>query len=271
MLGKLITYELKESYKLHSFLCLFVFATSLLFLTSIYLNINNITNSMLGIFLLFGSCILWILGMVIAGFGCILSIWMRFYKSCFSNRGYFTFTLPATGRKIFFSKFLVACFWQFMTQFIIICNIAGMVFYFYQLNILNISAFDFTSLFQDMGFTWFSLLIMGGTLLLNMASTILLGFASICIGQLSNNHKVPMAILAYVCLNSLMQIANTLITYLTEIEETSSLYTSYLILDSSIAYYFDNKSLITGGITIVFCIIFYLISHNIMNKHINLA
>lgn len=126
----------------------------------------------------------------------------RFYKNLMGDEGYLMVTLPVQPWENIVSKLLVGILWTVVSVII-----TGLSIVIIMLNADFISEFpyfweDMRYLFQELGmsgvlFTW---LLIAGTIVSTVKS-ILAIYASIAIGQLSNNHKVLCAFAAYIGIN----------------------------------------------------------------------
>lgn len=271
MLTKLITQEYKDTFKTQLFLCFLAFFSTILFFISLYLNTKGITHSTLSTLLIIGGGLFWFAGIMIATIGCYANIFIHFYKTCFSKQGYFTFTLPATSGQIFFSKFLVSYFWQLLMQVVVFLNVFGLIYYFTDFNSLSFTYSTIVEILQTAGFTWGSLAILVLSYITTTVSFLLLGFASICLGQLWTNHKIPFAIFSYIGINIIIQTISNGFSHNIYLDESAFfIYDSYIVVDPSLSSFFNQTILLNSGLSFVCIILSYIVCHYIMKNKVNL-
>lgn len=115
----------------------------------------------------------------------------RFYNTMYSSQGYLTLTLPVKKTSIFNCKLLASVMWEFVSAFtmficliIYIASISGDSF-------IDVMANFFDSVvFSDVVLLVFHLL----NYMLGMLQGILLVFTAITLGQMSNSHKIDLAV-----------------------------------------------------------------------------
>lgn len=192
MLGKLIKYEFKSTWKVMSLAVGLMIITTIYGLISItYTNKNNDTDyknmslviGTLGFFTMFVAALVFAYVFIIK----------RFYDSVYSKQGYLTLTLPANKNTILNAKLLTGVIW------LIIIVILAMTFSF----ILSACAWDrpMSEILSDF------LATVKDNLSINIACAYTLAgflsvlhsltfvFASISLGQLSSKSKIGSAIL----------------------------------------------------------------------------
>lgn len=212
------------------------------------------------------SLMAYILGLFAICVATFIYIVMRFYKNLFSNEGYLMHTLPVTSWQLLISKLITAFCWQLaeliLIGFSIFCILACPEFFDAVRGFLDAYGgfagfIDYTTGMSLGGF-WCYAIFFG---IFSLLSGILLPYASICIGQLWQKHKLAGAFLAYFIITFVMQII-------------SSIYTGFVITDNAsmpdvdfIPISIYNFSTVLGVISVV---VFFFLSGYIMKKKINL-
>lgn len=174
---------------------------------------------------------------------CLLSfIYMAdyFYKTMFGDTGYLTHTLPLKKHTIINVKLLVWFVWNFIIAFLVFESILILGGSEYGVIDLNVKLGGILKNFGSINIIFI--------MLLGFISQILEFMFCFSIGQLSNEHKVGFAVLAYIVVkiigqilgfiflfNSKMIISDTM--QLEEILNSTSLY-AYIVTGISIAIYY---------------------------------
>lgn len=263
MLGKLMKYEFKATWKLLVPMDIFMLLMSVLTYITVQLSFFNSKNDlveMTGILVLMA----YILSMFVIAIGTVIYLIYRFYTSVYGDEGYLLHTLPIDKHHIIISKALVSAIWIILNAVLIYLSIIfllssnkefvetirdGFRYYVDILNTYNkINAF---SVFMTLVASFVA-----------MFARILKVSACISLGQLSSNHKVLVSFGIYYGIYFVQRMF-TLIYYtvVSLSESTSSAFTSS---------FFGNSwqfTLISG---LIYCVIFYFLTWYIMDRKLNL-
>jgi hypothetical protein len=146
-----------------------------------------------------------LVGMFVVTFVMMLQ---RFYKNLLSEEGYLMFTLPTLPWKLIMSKLLVAVMWTvtsgiaaYISIFIIFMNLESISFLF---TALIEFVGELYALFGLSSFLFIAEILL--TILMSLASGILIFYASMAIGHLFNRHKILASIGAFIALSTITQI-----------------------------------------------------------------
>ncbi len=195
MFWNLVRYEFKNVNKWYLALYGAVLAISILIGASIsgisqtYTSYGNDPYYLLGfLILVFGglSVTLWI--------ATIFLIVRRFKGSVYDRQGYLTLTLPVSEHQIIIAKLLGGLVWSILSYIVFILSILIIIF-------LTPIEKDFTALYNFispyLSYGWLYAL----SLLVGSITWILSIYLCISIGQLFNEYRTAMGILAYIVLN----------------------------------------------------------------------
>ncbi len=202
MLRKLLKYEIKSTARtlLPLYLALLVFAGINRLITSISPNeweSPAVISMMLYIIILVGMLVMTLNVMI-----------QRFYKNLLSDEGYLMFTLPTKPWAHIMSKLLVSMIWTLASGLLAVISIF----------IIAMDEISFSEMIRGFSMIWEDTyaLIGASTYLLALefilgmfvalASGILIIYASIAMGHLSNRHKVMASIGSFLLLNTIAQI-----------------------------------------------------------------
>ena len=226
MLGKLLKYDLKATFKYWWILAITSFGASIFggVCFNVFYNTMNEAETVSGPEAFFS--ILAMLGfimtiIVLAAFIVVseIFIYIRFFKSFFSDEGYLTFTLPVKRHQLLTSKLLMAFITEFCTVTLYVIEM-GIIFSFVFSNMLNELGLDtyteLFSFFSELGkliftaenalsiiFLLIYLLEMLIIYVLSASFMILVTFACITFGAIvAKKHKVLAAIGIYYLVSS---------------------------------------------------------------------
>lgn len=212
------------------------------------------------------SLMAYILGLFAICVATFIYIVMRFYRNLFSNEGYLMHTLPVTSWQLLISKVICGFCWQLMELlligFSVFCILACPEFFDAVGDFLSAyggfaSFIDFATGMSLGGFWCYAVYL----IIISVLSGILTPYASICIGQLWQKHKLAGAFIAYFVIIFVMQIL-------------TSIYTGFIITDDAalnatdfVPFSLYNFSAVLSAIAVV---VFFLLSGYIMKKKVNL-
>lgn len=186
---------------------------------------------------------------------------MHFYKTMTGDQAYLTYTVPAKTSTIINSKLLISILWQLVTYLLIGLSIFLLIighvtssdwYYFLELlNNLEIPLFKF-------GLQLLLIFIVG------LVSSPLMFYASIAIGHLSQKHRFGASIISYFCIYFIIQVISSVFSAFIGIQ-------SIKMQSASDFLSIYNTSLIFALLlSLVTTVIFYVITHYIFDKKLNL-
>ena len=287
MLGKLIKYEWKSTYKVGLLLLLaIVLATVMGFVIfqapmwkSMYRDsrIDEVAEVLLNIASIF-SILIYVLLLVGAVYGIYIFLVVRFYRSMYKSEGYLLHTLPVTKHQILISKILVSTIWVYLITIAVMVSV--ILFFLAMMSAISGESFSeilqsisdissniyslFSMLFSESGFSmnmyWVIILLSS---ILGLPAGLIIMFGAISIGQLFSKNRVAMAILSYIgisiarsVLSSLIQGVNYIGTALSGSEQFVGYMNSSMVL-----------SLVLNVLLAVGC---YIISYHVISKKLNM-
>lgn len=287
MLGKLIKYEWKSTYKVGLLLLLgIVLATLMGFVIfqapmwkSMYRDssIDEVAEVLLNVASMF-SILVYVLLLVGAVYGIYIFLVVRFYRSMYKSEGYLLHTLPVTKNQILISKILVSTIWVYLITIAVIVSVN--LFLLTMLSAISGESISevmravsdiyseiyilFEVLFSVSGFNmsmyWVIILL---TSILGIPAGLVIMFGAISIGQLFSKNRVAMAILSYIgisiarsVLSSLIQGVNYIGTALSGSEQFVGYLNSSMVL-----------SLVLNVLLAVGC---YIISYHVTSRKLNM-
>lgn len=216
MLGKLMKYEWRGLRK--PLLILFaVLAGTTLLSSFLILTINpsydDVSNG-LSVVLAFASLLLYYFGIIASSAGTSLIIAIRFYKTCYTDQGYLTHTLPVSAKQLVAAKTIMACVCQLLMFVCITVSIVTVVgvFIAHMINISD-SSFNITwsiieQSFQDnfgIGTFYYFGFFAIYCLICSIAGTCMI-LGCVSLGQLYTKHRVLGAVIAYFGVSMILQI-----------------------------------------------------------------
>ena len=195
-------------------------------------------------------------------------LYLRFYRSKFTDEGYLTFTLPATTHQILLSSILNQLIWgtiiyivflisaalMFLPMFLLIGQEANLALLFQELGeIYSLMGFNANTLAAQI-FTWIS----------GIAYGLILPIASITIGSLvAKKHKILASI-------GIGYGINMALSFLTGILTVTTTFIDIIFSNGNPVSLFNEIMLIPSLIQLVIAIAGYFVTHYLIEKHLNL-
>ncbi len=263
MLGKLFKHEFKTSAKLLIPLNLIVIGITLIgcllfrsgLLQTLHVEFLNAVFLFLYIISLFALFIL-----------TAVYLTMRFYKTMYSSQGYLTHTLPVSSASILNTKILTSVFWVLLALIITACSIWFLI---RSASGVTISPEEFRILqerfFNEMGIEIGSFLAtIAGTVTVSCFTSVLMIFASLSVGQLFRQYRIPAAIGACIVFYFIQQIASVILLLLLGINAMEH---------ASSAAQGDFTKLLLGSVTaeeLLFAVAYYILCYYFTKKKLNL-
>ncbi len=265
MLAKLLKYEIKATGRifLPLFLALLLFATITKIISSFSPG-NWSTSASISMFIY----IIIMVGMFVTTF---LMMIQRFYKNLLSDEGYLMFTLPVKPWQHIVSKLLISMLWIVSSS--VTAFISILIITLKKGDIATIAegiTLFYTQVFEQLGISMYVLSseIIVSVLVL-LASFILIIYASIAVGHLFNRHKMLSSFGAFIALTTLTQIIITFVGWLSGNTLFSDVHVNpndflgmQQLIQLSIAY----------GIAFIglLCAAYFAVTNYILSKRLNL-
>lgn len=284
MLGKLLKYEWKGLYSPLLILLVVLGGTTAL-TCGVILTINpkyDETIAWYSITALVLSIFLYYFGLIGCTLGTTLIIAIRFYKTCYTDQGYLTHTLPVSTKQILNAKILASIF----TYMLMLLAIAATIFIIIQVamhHIFSLMPGDYDELRREFS-REFSLLLYDfedefgirfgaycvyliAYFVIAIFSNIVTVLGCVSLGQLYAKHRVVGAILAYFIVQFIMQIIGYFCTV--------PMYTRMLVADtynSDITPFgiMSPTMNLTLLVSVIVAVGMYFINLHMMTKKLNL-
>lgn len=263
MLGKLFKHEFKTSAKLLIPMNLIVIGITLIggllfrsgLLQTLHVELLSAVFLFLYIISLFALFIL-----------TAVYLTMRFYKTMYSSQGYLTHTLPVSSASILNTKILTSVFWVLLALIMTACSIWFLI---RSASGVTISPEEFSILqeqfFNEMGIEIGSFFaIIAGTITVSCLTGVLMIFASLSVGQLFRQYRIPAAIGAFIVFYFIQQIVSVILLLLLGINAMEH---------ASAAFRGDFVKLLLGSVTaeaLLFAVAYYILCYYITKKKLNL-
>jgi hypothetical protein len=262
MLGKLMKYEWKATWKLLLPINMLIIVMTFLACITVQMDFFTSDNSMVA---LTGMLILltYIGSMFVVVIGTAIYLIYRFYTSTYGEQGYLLHTLPVDKHHIIVAKVLVSTAWIFISMVLMIMSV---IFLFAEQG----EYFEaFFKGFQSVIENWGGDELSGFMLLMTLIATVFYIFARVlkvtaCIsmGQMSANHKLLSSFGFYFAFYIIQKIFTLLYYVFVEIVNGIS--------DSLLLYYFSNSWEGTLISSILYSVVFYLLTWYMMEHKLNL-
>ena len=247
MLGKLIKYEWKATWKLLVPLDLFIVVMAVFAYLTIKLHFFE-TDS--GLVFMSGSLILagYGIGMLAVSVVTVVYLIYRFYTSVYGDQGYLLHTLPVDKHQIIIAKVTVSTIWM------LICTLL--------IPISFISLFSTNTPFIQNVADGFTAVMMVIALIFAIVASVLKIAACLSLGQLSANHKLLVSFAFYFAIYMVQRIWDLIYSVLTAdlVEQ--------MIKEGGSLYGRTWETTLIGDL--VLSAIFYFITWYMMEKKLNL-
>ena len=284
MLGKLLKYEFKNTYKVILLLLGAVALATIIGFISLQSPLwdslsgrnrysDNLAADLFSIMSVF-AIFFYIIMLVGVVYGAFIYLVVRFYKTMYTDEGYLLHTLPVTKHQILISKIFVSSIWLYL---IYIAMYASLAFFIFSLiNVFTSESmwmlpYEFRDLFQDLG----GFIHVSGELVsflvlsvLAVPASVITFYGAVSMGQLFSKHRVLMAIVSYI---AIMVVSSVLRTVLQGILGAIALAsTSYIQSYEDFEVYMlaaTNSQLIASLLVAAGC---YIASYYITSRNLNL-
>lgn len=293
MLGKLMKYEWKNTWKVGCLMLLGMFLITVIGcvvlrmpgVTAIFDGNASVAMSWLGISSFVATLILYVIMLMAATWGIMIFLGIRFYRSMYSDEGYLSHTLPVTANQLFLSKVLVAGIWYLLILIgigvsvvaLVLSMVIGMINIGEVHNALaeyggNIWTFlaegisQIAEIYQsEMGINLLHYAVtVSITFLVGPFITMITLFGALTIGQLSSKHKGLMGILTYAGLTILSSLIGSTV-------QSALMFSSNMVTRPSGFTLSVNSAYDINVLTsLLIAAIMYGVSYYILNKKLNL-
>ena len=284
MLAKLMKYEWR-GYRFPLLIMLIILAGTTLLTCGIILTINpeydeaitgfSIASMILSIFLYY-------FGIIGCALGTMLIICIRFYKTCYTDQGYLTHTLPVSSKQLLNAKTIMAL----LTYLLVLLSIAvslGIIIMVAVNHIMSFSPYDvdiarrelaeglseFSAVFRDEFGISISLYLtyLVVYFIIACAANIITIMGCVSLGQLYAKHRIIGAIAAYFVVNFIMQIVG----YIATIPMYAKMMNADKYGSDLTAFGMMSPSMnITLAISVLLAVGMYFVNLHMMTKKLNL-
>lgn len=284
MLGKLMKYEWRGM-RAPLIIILCILGGTTLLSGGLILMIDPAYNEVVigfsAVFAMF-SFFLYYFGLIGCGIGITLVIAIRFYKTCYTDQGYLTHTLPVTAAQTLAAKTIVAI----LSNFLIIAAIVVSI-----ISLVSVGMSHFSGILQSYGYPWetvyatafeeindqfvtsIGMSFMEFILWMLLFSVVecICGvihiFACVSLGQLYTKHRVLGAILAFFVLTMMQNILGYVSTIPTYFRFFDAIETGATM---TMANAFGPSMLISTFFSVVLAGVLYFVNLHMMTKRLNL-
>ncbi len=268
MLGKLLKHELKDTARLFLPLNAIVLAVAAVWSVLIWIGLfdNSVLGPVGGILLLIYILSIMALFIITAAY-----LAFRFYKTMYANQGYLTHTLPVSSASVLNSKIIAALSWLFLA--FIVCFLSILILF------LSIDGFpeaaDFQR-FEEQISTVFgigvfpSVCLIAGIILGFCLNMTMMVFASLSIGQLFHQRRIPAAIGAGIVFYIIQQITSVVLLFILVFGMTDFMELSPETALTESAAFYRGSFLLTIAAMFLFAAVYYIICFVITKKKLNL-
>ncbi len=280
MLGKLFEYEWK-GLRSPLLIMLVVLGGTTALTCGVILTINpkyDETVAWYSIMALILSIFLYYFGLIGCVLGTMLIIAIRFYKTCYTDQGYLTHTLPVSTKQILNAKILASI----VVYLLMFLAIVGTILVIFEVAMHHIFSFipseyeelrrSFFMVFREfedeLGISFSAYIAyMIVYFIIAMCANIITIFGCVSLGQLYAKHRVAGAILAYF----IVMFINQFLGYICTIPMyTRMLITSTYDMDVSPFGIMSPSMNLSLGLTVIVAIIMYFVNLHMMTKKLNL-
>lgn len=279
MLGKLIKHEWRAMKKpLMIFLVVLAVTTALSCITLLFIN-PAFNDVVIGFSAILFICVilLYYMGIIVCSIGTSIMIAVRFYKSCYTDEGYLTHTLPVTSKQLLLGKIITYSITNIAMGTLIVLS----VFVIVGVGIAHFGSLD-ASIFAgfpsfaemnagfraEVGISLISLLLFVVIYCIgaNIANIIIIT-GCISLGQLMAKHRVMGALLAYFGFYMIVQVVSIVAAIpmygnIIKAELAGTTMTMWSLMGPTY--------IIVGVIYVVIAVIMYFVNLHMMTKRLNL-
>ena len=145
--------------------------------------------------------------MITLGISTLILIIRRFKGSVYDRQGYLTLTLPVSEHQIILAKLLGAFIWSLISSAVLVLSICIIIVI---MNPNSVNLLAFKDLFQQY-LDSISLSLI--SFILSTVASILCIYLAISIGQLFNEYRTALAVLAYIVIHVVLGFSNLFLNF----------------------------------------------------------
>lgn len=274
MLGKLLKHDWKRVWK--TIICLngVILIMTLLGDLSLLFNFWN-TNSNITSYIAVLCTIFYMLSMIGLCVAIVIYLIVYMYRSCYSDAGYLTHTLPVKSSSIILSKLIILSAGYLITGATVIISVFSLMLSLGSIggNISLSSAFsELSEEIRLAGIAdeiWLSIILLVIFILAAVFFSSSIIMASFSFGQLYTKHKIVGSVVSYFAIETIIQILVTLISIPVFVSNITTLVETGDEI-ASVGSFFLLTYILTIVITIGLSVGLFFISNHIMKKKLNL-
>ena len=285
MLGKLFKYEWKTVSKMGLLMLAAIGIVTLLGVIGFALPMSNMETNygysdedsigvILNTLVAMVTIMVYIVTLMGVVYGMMIYLGVHFYKTMYSDEGYLTMTLPVTPRQLIISKVLNGSIWYgivcvAMGISVIVLMTAMMFFMGTAMDVPADMQKEMSVFFQELWEVFgievvhmiVSVLLM---LIITPVSGMMKLFGAITIGQLASKYRALVGILVYFGISVVSSIVAYIISFILNIGSFAIASATDGIPSMTASY---DAAVITY---LIMAVILYFVSHNILNKKLNM-
>ena len=264
MLGKLMKYEWKATWKLLLPMNAFIVLMSILVFITVQMSFFDSDN---GLVIITGTAIVltYVFSMFVISIGTLIYLVYRFYTSVYGDEGYLLHTLPVDKHHIIIAKALAGAAWVVINSIVITVSVL-FVFSSVQTEFMELmeEAFEFyIDFLNDYDtITGFGIVMTLIASLFSVFARILKIFACASLGQLASNHKLLASFAFYYGIYIVQQLFEMIFLAIFGLIYEAAGYNSVGI--------FNTSWEITLISNLIYCALFYFMTWYMMDKKLNL-
>ncbi|MCM1385711.1 MAG: hypothetical protein NC231_00170 [Bacillus sp. (in: Bacteria)] len=265
MLGKLMKYEWKATWKLLLPMNAFVVLMSILVFMTVQMSFFD-SDSAFVMITGFVVVFTYILSMFVIAIGTVIYLIYRFYTSVYGDEGYLLHTLPVDKHHIIIAKTLINAAWLIINSIVIYCSVlfifSSAEAEFMKMILVGIREYYVELMNDSDSITGFGVVMTYVASLLSVFARILKIMACASLGQMASNHKVLASFGFYYGIYFVQQIFGMF-----SLAILGLIYRA--IGDSPIGLFSISweTELISG---LIYCALFYFLTWYMMDKKLNL-
>ena len=271
MLGKIIKHEFRATWKKICGMYAIMIASLIIGIISYNAkdaDLGDFTSDIASIVSVISMTVL-IMSMTAASVIIFVILCQRFYQSIYSNQGYLTMTLPVSKINILNGKLITYLIWAIATILVIvpcawsyICFIDGRNEFWDIFEFIGEYIYNCDDILYEFILPIINMLLM-------IIRVFLYIFACLSLGQLSNNHKIGMAVVWSFLLRIAESFVSAFISYF--FTQSNGPYSLMLFMfKSTFANTMRTISIFSLVISLIIGGIYYVITLLIMSKKVNL-
>ena len=263
MLGKLMKYEWKATWKLLLPMNAFIVLMSILVFIMVQMSFFDSDN---GLVMMTGTVIVftYILSMVVISIGTAIYLIYRFYTSVYGDEGYLLHTLPVDKHHIIIAKALMSAAWVIINSIVIFLSV--LFVFSAQTEFMELIADGFEYYIDFLNdydaITGFSIVMTLIASFFSVFARILKIFACASLGQLAPNHKILASFGFYYGIYFVQQLFEMLFLAILGLIYEAVGYNSVSL--------FSTDWEITLISSLIYCALFYFLTWYMMDKKLNL-